>query len=58
MLTVTRPAVLDALNETAVTLADGCARGAGLFGPAAAPGDRSEEARAFLEKRRPRFTGS
>lgn len=58
VLTVTRPAVLDALNETAVTLADGCAREAGLFGPAAAAGGRSEGARAFLQKRRPRFTGS
>lgn len=58
MLTVTRPAALNALNEAAVTLADGCAREAGLFGPAAAAGDRSEGARAFLEKRRPRFTGS
>ena len=41
-----------------MTLADGCAHEASLFGLAAATGDWSEGTRAFLEKRRPRFTGS
>ena len=48
-------AVRDGLG---MTLADGCAHEASLFGLAAATSDWDEGTRAFLEKRRPRFTGS
>ena len=48
-------AVRDGLG---MTLADGCAHEASLFGLAAATSDWGEGTRAFLEKRRPRFTGS
>jgi enoyl-CoA hydratase len=51
--------ILAAVREgLGMTLADGCAHEASLFGLAAATGDWSEGTRAFLEKRRPRFTGS
>ena len=41
-----------------MTLEDGCAHEAALFGLAAATGDWREGTHAFLEKRAPRFTGS
>ena len=48
-------AVRDGLG---MTLSDGCAWEASLFGLAAATDDWREGTRAFLDKRRPRFTGS
>ena len=51
--------ILAAVREgLGMTLADGCAHEASLFGLAAATSDWGEGTRAFLEKRRPRFTGS
>jgi enoyl-CoA hydratase len=51
--------ILAAVREgLGMTLADGCAHEASLFGLAAATGDWGEGTRAFLEKRRPRFSGS
>lgn len=54
---VTRPAVRNALNEAAVTGLEGAVCAVILTGA----GDKAfvaEGTRAFLEKRRPRFTGS
>lgn len=48
-------AVRDGLG---MTLSDGCALEASLFGLAAATEDWREGTRAFLDKRQPRFTGS
>ena len=51
--------ILAAVREgSGMTLADGCAHEAGLFGLAAATSDWREGTSAFLEKRPPRFTGS
>ena len=51
--------VLAAVREgLGMTLADGCAYEASLFGLAAATSDWGEGTRAFLEKRRPRFGNS
>ena len=51
--------ILAAVREgLGMTLADGCAHEASLFGLAAATSDWGEGTRAFLEKRRPHFTGS
>ena len=51
--------ILAAVREgLGMTLADGRAHEASLFGLAAATSDWNEGTRAFLEKRRPRFTGS
>ena len=51
--------ILAAVREgLGMTLADGCAHEASLFGLAAATSDWGEGTRAFLEKRRPHFTGT
>jgi enoyl-CoA hydratase len=52
-------AILDAVREgTQMSLAGGCEQEAALFGVAAATDDWREGTRAFLEKRRPTFTGA
>ena len=51
--------ILSAVREgSGMTLADGCAHEASLFGLAAATSDWREGTNAFLEKRPPRFSGS
>ena len=51
--------ILAAVREgMGMTLADGCAHEAGLFGLAAATSDWREGTSAFLEKRPARFSGS
>ena len=45
-------------NGLGMTLEDGCAHEAALFGLAAATDDWREGTRAFLDKRPPRFTGT
>jgi enoyl-CoA hydratase len=50
--------ILDAVNHgLQMTLAEGCAHEATLFGMAAATDDMREGTRAFLEKRKPVFKG-
>lgn len=51
--------ILTAVREgSGMTLSDGCAHEASLFGLAAATDDWREGTRAFIEKRRPCFSGS
>jgi enoyl-CoA hydratase len=50
--------ILDAVNRGLdMSLADGCALEASLFGVVAATDDMREGTRAFLEKRKPEFRG-
>ena len=51
--------IVEAVNKgSAMTLVDGCGLEAALFGLAASTDDMREGTRAFLEKRKPSFTGT